>query len=359
MVEDNSNIIWIGTDKGLISFDPNREVFKRDPFKMAVSKLLLDKKGTLWISTQNGGIFYKKENDKKIYKFIDLGGKSTNCVSMCNSKDGNIWISLLNGYIYKLYPDSKKVNQVLFLNYFVNSIYEDFKGLLWIGTQDGGLFCYNPINKKIKVYTTDPKDTTTISSNQITDFCEDGTGTLWIIANAGLNKFDRVRQKVIRISGREGLPKDVFSLINDLKGNLWISTINGVVKFNPATKEIKKYANINLCTTEYKTRNGELYFIVAPFVKEKQRIIRFNPDSLKKNDIIPPIVITSFRKFEKPSPFGKEIHLNYDENFISFEFSALNYIDPEKNQYAYKMEGIDKDLLRYKALRFISRYGSG
>ncbi len=83
-------------------------------------------------------------------------------------------------------------------------------------------------------------------------------------------------------------------------------------------------------------------------------LIRFHPDSIKDNSFVPPIVITSFRKFEQPVPFGKEIRLPYDENFISFEFAALSYVSPEKNQYAYKMEGLDKDWVYSGTRRYAS-----
>ena len=92
----------------------------------------------------------------------------------------------------------------------------------------------------------------------------------------------------------------------------------------------------------------------APFYNEKQEIIRFNPDSLKDNPFMPPIVITSFKKFEKPFPFGRKIQLAYYENFLSFEFSALSYISTEKNQYAYKMEGVDKDWVYSGTRRYAS-----
>ncbi|HSR19021.1 MAG TPA: ATP-binding protein, partial [Ignavibacteriaceae bacterium] len=145
-----------------------------------------------------------------------------------------------------------------------------------------------------------------------------------------------------------------FSLIDDVHGNLWISTDPaGAVKYNPFTKQLKFFADITL-GWGYKTRSRELYFITTPFFKVKKKMIRFNPDSLRNNSFIPPVVITAFRKFEKPHPFGKEIILPYNENYISFEFAALNFVNSENNQYAYKMEGIDKDWIYSGTRRYAS-----
>ncbi len=123
----------------------------------------------------------------------------------------------------------------------ITAIYEDKNGLLWIGTYEGGIICYDLSKKTFKNFSADPKDPKTISGNRITGFCEDGTGTLWIIANTVLNKYDKEKQKVIRVGWKDGFPEDAFSIIDDAHGNLWISTVNGVVKYNPFTKQVKNY----------------------------------------------------------------------------------------------------------------------
>ena len=97
-----------------------------------------------------------------------------------------------------------------------------------------------------------------------------------------------------------------------------------------------------------KTQNGEMYF------GSPGAVVRFHPDSIKNNPFIPPIVITTIKKFNEPVSFRKEINLSYNENFLSFEFIALSYISPERNQYAYKMEGLDKDWVYSGTRRFAS-----
>ena len=356
LVEDNKGKIWIGSDKGLVSFDPLKEVFKEEPLKVNISSILVDYSGTLWISSwSTGNLFYKKENEGKINQFFESNGQVFyEAVStMCNSSDGSIWLGTGDGKVLKLNPTERRVEQIAKYSTSIEAIYEDKSGLLWIGTHDAGIVRYNPKEKSFTRFSIDPKDSLTISGNEIMDFCEDGTGTFWIVASTSLNKFDREKQKCIWLGGKDGFPKDAFTITDDAHGNLYISTINGVIKYDPLTKKFNNYPNIK-GSFGYKVKNGDLYFLSAPFYNEKQVIVRFNPDSLHNNAFIPPVVITTFKKFEKPFPFGKVIQLSHNENFISFEFSALSYIHPEKNQYAYKMEGIDKDWVYSGTRRYAS-----
>ena len=356
LVEDNKGKIWIGSDKGLISFDSQKEIFKEENPRKSIWGLLSDKSGTLWICIEPGNLFYKKENEEKIDQFFESNGhtfyEAVN--TMCNSSDGSIWLGTGDGKVLKLNPVERRIEQVAKYSTSIDAIYEDKTGLLWIGTNAAGLVCYNPKEETFTRFSTNPKDSLTISGNEIMGFCEDGTGTLWIIASTSLNKFDREKQKCIHWGGKDGFPKDALSITADAHGNLWISTINGVVRYDPVTKKFKNYPNIKL-SFGYKVRNGDLYFVSAPFYNEKQVIVRFNLDSLRDNAFIPPVVITTFKKFEKPFPFGKVIQLSHNENFISFEFAALSYIHPEKNQYAYMMEGLDKDWI-YSGIRRYASY---
>ncbi|HSR16620.1 MAG TPA: two-component regulator propeller domain-containing protein, partial [Ignavibacteriaceae bacterium] len=201
LVEDNNGKIWIPTAKGLVSFDPEKEVFKEELFKIGTSGVLLDETGTLWISSWTTGyLFYKKVNEEKINQFFESNGKAFyQAVSaMCDSKDGIIWLGTSDGKILKINVDKNEVEQIAKYDYGISAIYQDYKDLIWIGTTEAGLICYNPQQKTFERFSFDPKDSMTISGNQIMDFSVDGTGTLWIVANNTLNKFDKAKQKFIR-----------------------------------------------------------------------------------------------------------------------------------------------------------------
>ncbi|HEY7751373.1 MAG TPA: ATP-binding protein, partial [Ignavibacteriaceae bacterium] len=177
----------------------------------------------------------------------------------------------------------------------------------------------------------------------------------------GLNKFDRKKRTFKHYRESDGLPNEViYGILEDGKGNLWLSTNKGLAAFNPQTEQFKSYdVRDGIQNNEfnqgayYKARNGEMLFGGI------NGFNLFHPDSLKENKNIPNIVITDFQIFYKSVSVAsdnfkypvltksvsetKEINLTYADNVISFEFSALDYQTPSKNKYAYRMEGFDNN----------------
>jgi hypothetical protein len=175
---------------------------------------------------------------------------------------------------------------------------------------------------------------------------------------------------------KNGLPSNIiFDILEDERGNLWISTDNGLSKFNPVAGTFRNYdAEDGLLSNEFerytkscKTKEKELIF------SNGNGFIIFHPDSIKDNTEIPPVYITDFYLFNKPVPIGydslsertilsksitecEEIELNFDDNVFAFEFAALDYHAPMKNKYAYKMEGFDNDWTFTDASRNIATY---
>ena len=164
------------------------------------------------------------------------------------------------------------------------------------------------------------------------------------------------------LSMKDGLPGNViYGILEDNSGNLWLSTNQGLSKFNPTTKAIKNYdKNDGLQSNEFnagaclKLENGELLFGGI------NGFNIFNPDSIKESNYEPPLVFTSFKVFNKSIFSGPYIandqciQLSYKQNFFSFEFAALDYRQTSKNQYAYKMEGIDEDWVYTGTRRYVS-----
>ena len=203
---------------------------------------------------------------------------------------------------------------------------------------------YNESQKKFVLFISDMKNPGSILGDLITTIYEDEKRNVWFGTNIGLNKYIRSTNSFIHYTEKDGLPNNlIFAIEGDTHGNLWFSTDQGISKLNPETGKIKNYditygfTSNRFYFTSCKTENGEIYF------GGPGGITRFDPDSIKDNPYIPSIVITSFKIFDNPIPFGKEIKLSYDKNFLSFGFAALSYVSPERNQYAYKMEGIDRD----------------
>jgi signal transduction histidine kinase/AraC-like DNA-binding protein/AmiR/NasT family two-component response regulator len=223
--------------------------------------------------------------------------------------------------------------------------------------------------KKIHTYLNDPEDPNSINSEQINYIFEsedDNSNVLWIgTSGGGLNRFERKTEIFSHFTVDDGLPDNViYGILEDDHRNLWLSTDNGLSRFNPDTKLFRNFdVNDGLLGNQFnpgacsKNINGEMLF------GSTKGLIAFHPDSLIDNPHIPNIVITDFQLFNKPVKIEKKntaendenyklpaavsqlkkIKLTYQENIFSFEFAALDYRSPNKNQYVYMLEGLESD----------------
>ena len=373
--KDNSDILWIGTYKGGINiYNPSTKKFsfiKNTGNTNSISSnhirvIREDSFGNLWIGTYDGGlnIFDKRTKEIKIYKNdpADTNSISANQVQdIIIESDSIYWIGTFGGGLNKVIVHGNPINQKLkFINFKFdvnnpnsisdNRIYKLYKtkdGLFWIGTYGGGLNSFNPLTGKFKRFpiNSDKKDKYTVEN--LMAIIEDSDGTLWLGSYGGsLTSFDRKSEKFKRFPAEDGLTSGVvYGILEDDDKNLWISSDNGIFKLNIKTKEIKRYdIQDGLQSLEFsggayfKDKNGELYFGGI------NGLNFFNPNEIKSNSYIPPIVITSVKVFNEPYKGDrKEIILDYKKNFISFEFSSLDYSDPQDNQYSYILEGLQNE----------------
>jgi PAS domain S-box-containing protein len=332
--EDSQNTIWIGTfSGGLQHFNELTGRFEsyrhdsNDPNSIGINdirSIVEDEQHNLWIATHGAGL---AKFDRKNQKFSHFQSNPAN-----NSN------SLANNWTYKVIRDSKKQ--------------------LWIGTADG-LSIMTP-DQKIVTFRNNPDDSTSISNNFVMSLYEDSRQRIWIGTAEGLNLYNRNENNFIHFMKRNGFCSDnICGILEDKNGNLWLSTNDGLIKFNPVTKVIRNFDTrdglqsneffINSC---YQARNGELFW------GEVNGATSFFPDSLYDNPFKPPVYVIDLKIFNKSVKVSdqernnildsqishqKQIRLNHQQNAITFEYVALNYIIPEKNQYAYKMEGFDKD----------------
>ena len=380
--EDKFGDIWIGTNDGLNKFDQNKGIFLRynkkpdDPNSLScdvINSIYEDRAGNLWIGTSCGLNNLNRKNGKfHHYRY--------------NPENPN---SLSNDFIGSIYEDSFgflwvgtnvglnkfDVDQNTFVRYFhipddpsslsSNDIYvlfEDKMKNLWIGTLGGGLDQFDRQTQKFEHYRYDPNDHSSISNDDIFCIYESSSGDLWIGTNGGgLNKLDRSNGTFEKFGLKNGLPSNViYGILEDGSGNIWFSTNKGLTKFNPRNLDIKNFdvtdgiQDDEFTGARFKSKAGEMFFGGI------NGFNAFQPDSInKKNTHIPPIAIINFQLMQRNVPIGydstlgrsileksitetKRIELNYDDNVISFEFSALDFGNPQRNKYAYIMKGFDK-----------------
>lgn len=386
--EDARGELWVGTyGGGLNHYDRYRRKVSKylsnpnDQNSLSNNKILsicASKDGSLWIGSWEGGV---NRFDKRTGKFTRLkhipGNKnslSSNDVSVLfEDSKGDLWIGNQFSGVDVYHPVSKtfthhlpdKNNPRALRGDLVSAIFEDRQGTIWIGTLSGGLFSYTTKTNSFKHHHQPNKKYGTLSNNEVGCIYQDKSGILWIgTYGGGLNRYDPKSETYIYYTDQNGLCNNtVYGILPDMAGNLWLSTNMGLSRFNPNTVKFTNYdVQDGLQGNEFNqgsyfaSPSGELFF------GGTHGFNSFFPDKIESNTFIPPVYLTSFRVFDKPIKLAssltttKEVILNYSQNFFSFEFTALNFTSPEKNQYMYMLEGFDQDWHVIKAQRRYASY---
>ena len=374
--EDRRGNIWVSTDGGGLNYYDSKTgrfaYYTHDPKNSNsisnnfVTNVMEDRAGYIWAAFWNGGLdkfdpvrnkFTHYRQDQKDPASL----ASDNVWKVFEDSDSNLWVGTTKGLDVLDRTSGKfihynRANSGLSNNSILN-IFEDNDHDLWVATYNG----LNLLSKKdhtFKTFLNREDDPKSISDNLIVSVFQDSKGRVWVCTLNGLNLYDKAADSFLRYSEKDGLPSNsMFSILEDQKGNLWISTQNGISVFNPDARSVHNYNfEDGLQDNEFKqfaalkTTRGEMLF------GGNNGYNMFNPDSIVSNTVIPGVVFTDFKIFNRSIKNSEvnsilknhisetdTIKLSYKQSVFSFEFAALNYMTSEKNQYAYKMEGFDKD----------------
>jgi signal transduction histidine kinase/streptogramin lyase len=328
VITANDGLIWIGSGgRGLICYNPvNKSVknFRNNPKDSTsvssdyINILKEDPKGNLWIGTGDKGLcrFIKANNTFFRYPFIEN-----------------------NGTIHaKNKLDDATVHSMLF----------DKEGILWIGTNLGGL---NRLDTKTGKFTSFLELKSGL--NCVINIFEDSQNRFWAGTYlSGLFLIDKKTGGKKRYSEKEGLLFNaVIGISEDKAGNIWLASARGLSRLNPENNSFTNFpASIgDSPSTNILYRGADGSFQVA----KAGGLISFNPEKMNVSTVPPAVIIESVSysdAYNKDTILftydRKKIELKYNENRISFQFVALHYANPELNQYAYRLEGIDKDWIQ-------------
>jgi signal transduction histidine kinase/ligand-binding sensor domain-containing protein/DNA-binding response OmpR family regulator len=378
IIEDKDQGLWIGSfggglnyinrKTGTVKYFPLTDA-KNNKYSYEIKALAKDPLGNIWAGTLDG--LCKFNTISKSIQYIKLepyngktGGKLIN--ALLTDKEG-IWIGTNGAGLRQVTYNGNESQRFIYTpgqnslsDNYVNALLND-GNILWIGTQNG-LNRYDKTTRSFTIFKR-IKSTGLGNNNVLSLHKEPGKG-LWIGTDGGgLNYLDIRTNKVYAIKQVDGLADNaVTAIIADNSGALWISTNNGlsrlVFKKNsfPTQKgnyQIENYTSANgllsnqfLVNSALKTSNGELLF------GGMNGVTTFFPDRIVKNSYKPAILLTGFDINNKPLRFSdqselqlpvnetSEITLAYNRNNITIRFSALNFINPEKNTYAYKLSGL-------------------
>jgi two-component system sensor histidine kinase ChiS len=401
ILQDRQGYLWIGTQGGgLNRFDRETNTWRQyrndpaDPYSLSnnnVSAVYEDREGVLWVGTLGGSGLsrFDRETERFAHFPSDPGDPQSLgnpfVYSILEDREGMLWIATDEGDHGGLHRFDRETGRLTHFKHdpndprslssnWIRALYEDRSGVLWISAVGAGLNRFDPITKSVNRYRHDPSDPNSLSHDSVTAIHEDHEGVLWLgTSGGGLNKLvlstdapsdaeglDPESVTFVHYTVKDGLPSDTICgiLAEDAadgggpdggRGYLWISTNNGLSRFDPRTETFRNFdasdglqSNEFLVRASFRSSSGEMFFGGV------NGFNAFYPDRVRDNPLVPPVFLTSLRQngedvqLRTAVEHAQEVRFHWPDNSFEFEFAALNYVQPEKNQYAYTLEGFDR-----------------
>jgi len=398
-IQENDSLLWIATTDGFNLFNLKKGTIR--DFRMDGDEgteltsdymlcLFQDSKGSKWLGTRNGG-FYRIENQgDEAIKIIKI--KPNNIEAdyvtvhfITEGHDGSLWIGTGGAGLWRYNPSDNSVKQYPSAkdgsgpnHPYVFTILSDNYGNIWLGTPIGGLNLYNPQTETFLYFQHEEDNINSLSNDIVLSLHEDRYKNLWIGTNGGLNRlipklnkdiFQQLNSAMVNgddslfvnFGYEQGFPNDViYGMLEDRQRKLWISTNKGLIVFDMEDQQVERTFDVSdgLQSNEFNQngylagKDGWFYFGGV------NGFNMFQPGKIRENSFMPLVVITGMALYNQPVEVGKkqsngkillenqiqyldEIRLSYQHNFITFNFAALSFISPEKNQYSYMLEGLN------------------
>ncbi|MBN2416091.1 sigma 54-interacting transcriptional regulator [bacterium] len=396
LIEDHEGVVWLGTDGGgAYRYDRARNRFS--PFRLPdidpafpvlkyVACIFEDSRHDLWFGTFGQGLFrYQRPAGANMSGVLTrlLSDMTVSCLH--EDRNGDLWIGTAAGLhcwsaaagtvdVYRHRSDdasSISSNRI-------SALAADTLGNLWIGTVGGGLCVLRGDDleadtPEFHCLRHDRGNDNSPGADYIRALAIDSRGKIWIgTQGRGVSSYDPGDGTFVHYTTEQGLSNNtVVGVLEDNQGNIWCSTLKGLSKIVVHTGTITNYFisdglqnNEFLSGAYFKNSQGELFFGgISGFNI-------FTPEQMKINPYPPQVVITDLQVYNRSvtpgrRPYGAvpaasaityadEVILSYEENTLTFEFAALHFAVPEKNSYAYRMNGIERDWNVVNDRRFVT-----
>ncbi|MBP8623204.1 two-component regulator propeller domain-containing protein, partial [Bacteroides sp.] len=399
LCEDDEGNLWVGLKDGMLRVYDDQRNYKGfltadgriarqgTPMEGNVYFILRDSKGVMWLATKGSGLVKAERTSSSsptyrltryTYHADDMYSLSNDNV-YCVYEDhyGRIWVATFGNGINYMAQDNQ--GRTIFINhrnnlkgypidlcYKARLITSDNKGRLWVGTTAGAVAFderfKNPEEIRFHHFSRIPDDTGSLSNNDVHWIVATRKKELYLATfGGGLNKLMSIDESGHGVfksySVLDGLSSDVLlSMREDRKDNLWISTENGISKFIPSEAKFENYDDRSITfrvrfseAASTLTSRGELVFGAS------NGAFFFHPDSIKKNHYVPTIVFSNLIIANQDVVPGnhsilkvrlddtQELVLSHRENIFAIQYAALDYTNPQNIQYAYMLEGFEKE----------------
>ena len=385
--DDGAGTVWVGTSAGLVEIDTRRGRERQhkhdDKGELAladdrVMTLTFDRHSALWVGTMTAGLqrFDLARRTVRNYQNVE-GDDSTlpanGVMALYEDRQGDLWVGTFGGGLARIANDTGAVTRYPFGGSEGNAlsdprasaIAEDARGNLWIGTANGGLNLLDRSSGRFYHYRRNDSDPNSLSDDAIYALHVDRHGDLWIgTAGGGLDRMigSSEAPAAVRFENQTGVAgmtrQVVYGIESDVDGRLWLSTNDGLTRFDPRARTIKSFHEAHGLQGEdfnfnahYRGRDGTLFF------GGSNGFNAFAPKAVTKEAPPPRVVLTAVAKLNQPLASqdlpgpSRALQLEYSDKLLTFEFSALDFTSPDNNRYMYQLEGFDAGWTEGSALR--------
>ena len=381
--DDPQDRLWIGTQgAGLFRFDPRSGELVSADSVFGIKNLLPDSRvmtllrassGDLWAGTFGAGLIRIAPGGTTSRFRPGKSGPLDNRVigsdavmSLCETKDGHVWVGTYGGGVAIIEPHTERVqrvstnqqNEITGQNPPATSIAQGQDGVVWVGTDGGGLLALRADGSRIATWRHRANEPKSLSSDTIYALDSDSFGRVWVgTDSAGLDQVvgsprlpDTIKFENLSLS--QGLSSNaIYGIRSDRLGALWLSGNHGLMRYVPDSHEVRNFHRDH-------GLQGEEFNVGADFRLRDGRLVfggpngfnLFDPSSFASTPSANPnIALTAIELQGTPAQLGvpyallKHLTVGYRDTVTSFEFAALNFTAPEKNQYVYRLKGFDKE----------------
>jgi signal transduction histidine kinase/ligand-binding sensor domain-containing protein/DNA-binding response OmpR family regulator len=373
---DEKQNIWIGTeDAGLHKLDPKTGRIKQflpgaGNGSISYQNIhgLVACGNELWIGTYEHGLDVMDLRTEKVIRHYKAGNKENDLhsnfiVTLYKTRNNEVLVGTWTGLLrYNRATDD--FTTIPGFNTQVQGITEDDQGTIWFCSYGNGVYYYNAANNSSGNLRFDPNNSNSLCNNYVNSLYRDSRGNFWFCTENGLCSYDPHTKQFRRYNN---LPDQVFRVLEDDKGMLWISTSRGLFNMNRAGTNGKLYTTAQGLLSDqfnynsgYKAPDGTMYF------GSVKGMISFNPAHFKTSGFVPPVYITHLQvnnkdqlvnrdgsSLQRSILYTNDITLPHDRSTLSLDVAALSYSMPGTNEYVYKMEGLDKDWITMQSNRRI------
>ncbi|WP_324719392.1 ligand-binding sensor domain-containing protein [Salinimicrobium sp. HB62] len=342
--------LWMTTTIGYVKHDLRENTYKLYRTDRLGYTLVKDMQDQIWGGGFNQGLEkYDRSKDMFIEVTLQTGISDRDVAEIIPLSKDSLWVSTWSSGIYSVNPGTFQSHPVQINGnelHRTRASFIDRDGTIWLGADDG---LYHVKARETIKYEHDPDKENSLSNNRVFSITRDEKNNLWIGTAKGLNRLDLKSGRITRYMEQAGLPNDfIYGVLTDNNNDVWVSTNKGLSKLNTATGTFTNFTEQDGLQNDefngkaaYKDSLDYLYF------GGMNGFNIFHADSIPVNEYVGKTIIEKVELFGNPIDrniiYTDTLSFDHDENVITFNYSSLNYLLPEKNRYQFKMLGFDKD----------------